>query len=723
MSTFKDAWKFYYDLEWHSIPTRPESKLCAMDGVTGKEGIDLAEEELAEISAGQMGDYGLALRMDSETCGIDVDAYKPEGAATYARCVKEWGPLPDTAVSSARFDTSPDSGIRFFRIPAGTILKTDLGKDSGIEIIQRHHRYAMVSPSWNPKSNTGYRWKDDEVPNVKDLPDLPESWLNGLKVEHKKYSAPSLNVTVTPAIQKWAMGKTLEILRELKNTGVGGTRNGAANEAAFKLGQLIGRGALPESDALNGMLQICSTFTDDTHWPYGDSDEVERVARAGMEAGARKPWEPWPPDLPPDDVVIPEGGLFNKGSLRTKTTAEVVQGMGRIAHGLDGLFWEWSGGVWRPNNGVIAGRCAALMGDQFRTAHVSNVEAFIKATCPQILCDPVPEYINFKNGMLLWRTELIEAHDADLYSTVQLNCDWDESATCPEIDKFFADIMHSDAVELLWQHIGYMILSGNPMQKILLWLGTGRNGKGVTLRLIRKLLGDQNISNETQDSLAQNRFAPAQLFGRIANIAGDIDSTYQEYTGKLKTISGGDAISAEHKNQRAFMFEPWCVLLFSANEIAPSADSSYGYTRRYEVLEFPNQFEEGSDPGLEGRLSKELPGMAVKAVKALRKLMSNEKFVLPPSALATRQKWVSTVNQAQRWADMRTIDCEVGEETTKLEFYKNYEDWCKAEKAMALGQYKFYGKLDGLEGWQRHKPVGKTEVFKGKRLRNLTDGI
>ena len=45
------------------------------------------------------------------------------------------------------------SGIRLYRVPddwvGKTILKTDDGLDGHVELIQRHHRLAVVPPSWH----------------------------------------------------------------------------------------------------------------------------------------------------------------------------------------------------------------------------------------------------------------------------------------------------------------------------------------------------------------------------------------------------------------------------------------------------------------------------------------------------------------------------------------------------------------------------------------------
>ena len=76
--------------------------------------------------------------------------------------------------------------------------------------------------------------------------------------------------------------------------------------------------------------------------------------------------------------------------------------------------------------------------------------------------------------------------------------------------------------------------------KLLLFNGSGRNGKGVTTQLITRFLGRQNVSNETLHRIIENRFATAKLFGKMANIDADMSSQALRHTGILKMLTGGD---------------------------------------------------------------------------------------------------------------------------------------------------------------------------------------
>ncbi|MGW0454736.1 MULTISPECIES: bifunctional DNA primase/polymerase [Gordonia] len=129
----------------------------------------------------------VCLRVADGVIGIDVDIYGDKhGDQTMRAKVEQWGPLPDTYMSTSR-DPETGSGIYYFRVPAGTKLRGEIRP--AVEIIQAHHRYAVVWPS--VVEGRAYRWfgpdlEPCDVPNVDDLPELPPKWVDGLKVTERR---------------------------------------------------------------------------------------------------------------------------------------------------------------------------------------------------------------------------------------------------------------------------------------------------------------------------------------------------------------------------------------------------------------------------------------------------------------------------------------------------------------------------------------------------------
>lgn len=175
----------YRQAGWDGVlPIPPRRKKSPPSGYTGEQGVWPSDEQVAAWVR-QEADSNVALRLPPGVIGIDVDAYKAEGAKSFADMVKEWGELPPTWRSTSRDDGL--SGIQLFRVPAGA--KFQGAPRPGIEVVQFGHRYAMVAPSLHPEERA-YRWELEGgpasnghliVPRIGDLPWLPDTWLEGLK--------------------------------------------------------------------------------------------------------------------------------------------------------------------------------------------------------------------------------------------------------------------------------------------------------------------------------------------------------------------------------------------------------------------------------------------------------------------------------------------------------------------------------------------------------------
>lgn len=191
MKPFAETVAAYANAGWPCIlPVPPVEKSPPPKGFTGADGLDTSVDQLARW-VGTHGDWSIALRLPDGVIGIDVDHYTKgtvvkRGADTLAEREAVWGPLPPTWSSTARgiITTAGPSRIMFYRVPLGRYA-TRLG--DSIEVIQRHHRYAVVWPSIHSGVKDVYRWYAPDgfvtgaVPRIDELPWLPLAWVNGLR--------------------------------------------------------------------------------------------------------------------------------------------------------------------------------------------------------------------------------------------------------------------------------------------------------------------------------------------------------------------------------------------------------------------------------------------------------------------------------------------------------------------------------------------------------------
>lgn len=286
---------------------------------------------------------------------------------------------------------------------------------------------------------------------------------------------------------------------------------------------------------------------------------------------------------------------------------------------VSGALWSYTGGVWREDRSAIADILPMKMGKLYRRPkHLGTVTDRLRAELKHSELylhpdKPNDRYVSLPSGLFDFTTGDVVPHDPDALVTYQLEVDPEFHAPTPEFDKFLADVLHPGDVDRVLDILAYLLRPGNPLQRAVLLTGSGRNGKSVMLGLVESIICRQSMAAVPLQRLG-TRFAAARLYGKAINLVGEIDGGHVENTSAFKQMTGGDPVDMDVKNAQAFTAHVWAVPVFSANQIPTSADTSDGYLRRWEIVEFPNTFD-GSDTAITDRLHAERAAIAGKLLR------------------------------------------------------------------------------------------------------------
>jgi putative DNA primase/helicase len=329
-----------------------------------------------------------------------------------------------------------------------------------------------------------------------------------------------------------------------------------------------------------------------------------------------------------DDVVCTTPAGMAHILMRTVQFAKDIGGDGR---GGDSGLYYYHKGVYHPGaRGLIKWGLVEILSKyhklvDWKPSLSDGVVQFILAVCPRLWERPPIHTINLLNGLLEWDKQTnhfhLYPHHPNFLSTVQLPITYDPDAKCPGWDKFLKATLPGDVYETkLTYHIAaWLMVPHTEIQKVIFLLGSGANGKSIWLEGLMALIGAKNISHLTLQQIEHDKFAVANLLGKLVNIYADISSERLRSTNIIKAITGGDTITGERKYGDMFSFVPFCRLLFSANDFPQSPDNSDGFYRRLLIIPFHNSFAE--DPELGRRLKAtltspiELSGVLNEALK------------------------------------------------------------------------------------------------------------
>lgn len=240
------------------------------------------------------------------------------------------------------------------------------------------------------------------------------------------------------------------------------------------------------------------------------------------------------------------------------------------------------------------------------------------------------ELLATDSGVLNLRTgELRDGLPTDFISR-RARLRYDAQATCPTWEAFLQDIFDGDqnVVTFVQRAIGYSLTGETAEQCLFLLVGRGSNGKSVFLSTLLKIIGDAGFSAPFSTfarttGASTNTNDVAALANKRFVVASEVNEGTSLDEARLKSLTGGETVSARFLHQEFFQFEPVCKIWLGVNHLPRVHDDTDGFWRRVRKIDFPIQFrddpagknERARDPFIADRLSAELPGILAWAVR------------------------------------------------------------------------------------------------------------
>lgn len=402
-------------------------------------------------------------------------------------------------------------------------------------------------------------------------------------------------------------------------------------------------------------------------------------------------------------ITMPEtdpGRFFNRDGLKVQTLTAAVDDFGALATDHAGTIYRYTDGAWfGDGERIVNQRVQHLLGNRHRKSHGANVLDIIGSRDPLFTEDQLDtEHLNLPNGLLHWRSGELKPHDPAVPNLTRIPVRWNPEATCPAIDTWLCEVFPSDTLAFIDEVIGYTLLNDNPLHKAVMLFGTGSNGKGIFIRLLEALIGRGNCSSVRPQKLDEDRFHAAELYGKLANLVGDVDPKIFKATEVFKQVTGGDTVTAERKYRDPFKFRCRATLVASFNEMPRTADTTEGFFRRWIVVPFLAYFsDDAADKGLFARLCTpdELEGLLVRAVAGLQRLMARGYFQEPGCVHQATSDFRIAADPVRSFLDERVVRSIDGFIYTGA-LYEKFKTWCHENGHHPPSNKKFLGRVEAV---------------------------
>lgn len=253
----------------------------------------------------------------------------------------------------------------------------------------------------------------------------------------------------------------------------------------------------------------------------------------------------------------------------------------------------------------------------------------IKALCYTETPKPDLDKLHFKNGTLSKDSSGLFSvwSDTKEFCLNRLPVNYNPNAEKPaRFLKYLREVYHEDDAITLQEYCGYCLLPTTIMQKALIIIGEGGEGKSVLGSILNQVIGENNCYNESVGVL-QTAFGVANVEGKLLFIDDDLSENALKNARAFKNlVTNKTTIAAQKKfvqdNQIHSFVRFVCFGNFTLQALY---DVSEGFHRRQLILQaMPKSENRIDNPFLDREITEnESEGVMMWFIDGLNRLIKN----------------------------------------------------------------------------------------------------
>lgn len=376
--------------------------------------------------------------------------------------------------------------------------------------------------------------------------------------------------------------------------------------------------------------------------------------------------------------------LFDKFAIFLKNTNHIVR--------INGQLHIYQDGIYIDGQAEIEAAMIEHIPDLTRSRR-SEILSYLDILIRKNTKLSGANLIAFKNGIYDLETDELLEFSPNYVITNKINYNYNPNAQHELVDTTLNKLAceNEDIRALLEESIGYCFFRRNELRKSFILTGDKKNGKSTFLAMLKELLGDENTAALDLNELA-DRFSSASLFGKLANIGDDIGDEFIANPATFKKIVSGDRIKGENKGQKEFFFNPYCKLLFSANNIPRIKDKSGAVLDRLVIIPFDARFSRDDpdfDPYIKYKLIQEdaLEYLILLGLKGLKRVLQNQGFTKSEKVAKSIEEYEETNNPILTF--FKEIEPEEIINQPTKEVYMKYNEFCLVNNFTPISNIEF----------------------------------
>ena len=290
---------------------------------------------------------------------------------------------------------------------------------------------------------------------------------------------------------------------------------------------------------------------------------------------------------------------------------------------------------------------------------------------------------------------------------------YDPEATCPQWDAFLATVQPDPEIRAFLQRYAGYCLTGLTTEQVLVFnFGGGMNGKGVFVETLAGLLGDYGVTLPFASFLRDDRKRGAEATPDLARLPGrrfvrasEPEKGAQFSEALIKSITGGEDLTARHLRQGFFDFAATFKVMLSGNNKPVIRGTDHGIWRRMILVPWLVTIAlEDRDPHLVSKLRAEYSGILNWALDGLR-LWLERGLEVPDQVRAATDAYRSESDPVGRFL-AACVQADLGVNVAAADMYAAYKKWCVVNTERVWSQTAF-GRALPERGIQKDASSGR----------------
>ena len=313
--------------------------------------------------------------------------------------------------------------------------------------------------------------------------------------------------------------------------------------------------------------------------------------------------------------------------------------------------------------------------------------------------------INLSNGTFVISpaARYLKPFDKDDFMLYKLSFPYETNAGCPKflsyLDRVLPDI---NKQKVLAEFLGYVFLKNNvlKLEKGLILYGDGSNGKSVFFEIVLKLLGTDNVSNYTLQSLTDSTgYTRSLLPGKLLNYASEISSKMNPTMFKM--LISGEPVEARMIYDKPFLLENYCKFMFNTNVLPKDIEHNEGFFIRFIIINFDQQIKDDEkNPKLAQEIvESELPGIFNWVLEGLDRVLKQQGFSHCPAIDNAIAEYRKLSDSVALFLEDGMFEPSIDEFKSLKDVFGSYKLFCQHGNYTACSERTFSDRLRG-HGYQ-----------------------